>query len=74
MTVAAIGKSAKTWDRAQLEAALAYEQAHAARKGALSALESALAAQQEEGRLDGTQEGPRLVEERPRLEPASTSA
>ncbi len=46
MTVAAIGKAAKTWDRAQLEAAQAYEQDHAARKGALSALDSALAAQE----------------------------
>jgi large subunit ribosomal protein L21 len=43
LTVAAITKAAKTWDRAELEAALDYERAHAARKGAVSALESALA-------------------------------
>ncbi len=48
MTVAEIGKAAKTWDAAELEAAHAYEEAHAARKGALSALDSALAAQQKE--------------------------
>ena len=42
MTVAAVSESAKTWNRPMLEAALAYEQAHAARKGAISALESAL--------------------------------
>jgi large subunit ribosomal protein L21 len=48
MTVAAIGKAAKDWGRAELEAALAFEQDHAARKGALSALESALAAQEED--------------------------
>jgi large subunit ribosomal protein L21 len=48
LTVTAIGKSAKTWDQGELEAALAYEREHAARKGALSALESALAAETEE--------------------------
>ena len=48
LTVAEISKAAKTWDRAQLEAAHGYEQQHAARKGALSALESALAAQEED--------------------------
>jgi large subunit ribosomal protein L21 len=43
MTVAQISEGAKTtWNRPMLEAALAYEQAHAARKGAISALESAL--------------------------------
>ena len=42
MTVAQVGEGAKTWDHATLEAALAYEQANAARKGALAALESAL--------------------------------
>ncbi len=35
--------AAKGWSHTELEAALAYEQAHAARKGALSALETALA-------------------------------
>jgi large subunit ribosomal protein L21 len=42
MTVAQIADGAKTWNRPMLEAALAYEQAHAARKGALAALNSAL--------------------------------
>jgi hypothetical protein len=48
MTVAEIGKTAKSWDREQLEAAQAYEEAHAARKGAFAAIESALAALDEE--------------------------
>jgi large subunit ribosomal protein L21 len=47
MTVAQISAGAKTWNRPQLEAALAYEQANAARKGALAALESALKAKEE---------------------------
>ena len=42
LTVAAITAGAKTWDKAQLEAALAYEQEHGKRKGALAALEGAL--------------------------------
>jgi large subunit ribosomal protein L21 len=42
MTVAQIGEGAKSWDRPSLEAALAYEQAHAKRKGAFAALESAI--------------------------------
>jgi large subunit ribosomal protein L21 len=42
MTVAQVSEGAKAWDHATLEAALAYEQAHAARKGAVAALESAL--------------------------------
>jgi large subunit ribosomal protein L21 len=42
MTVAQVSEGAKTWNRPMLEAALAYEQAHAARKGAVTALESAL--------------------------------
>jgi large subunit ribosomal protein L21 len=42
MTVAQVNERAKTWDHATLEAALAYEQEHAARKGAISALQSAL--------------------------------
>ena len=47
MTVAQIGEGAKgTWNRPMLEAALAYEQAHAARKGAIAALESALKAKE----------------------------
>jgi large subunit ribosomal protein L21 len=48
MTVAEISEGAKTWNRPMLEAALTYEQAHAARKGAISALESALKAKEEE--------------------------
>ena len=47
MTVAAIAEGAPGWKRPQLEAALEYEQAHAKRKGALAALESALAAKEE---------------------------
>jgi large subunit ribosomal protein L21 len=47
MTVAQVSEGAKTWNRPMLEAALAYEQAHAARKGAISALESALKAKEE---------------------------
>jgi len=47
MTVAQIAAGAKEWNRPMLEAALAYEQAHAARKGAISALESALKAKEE---------------------------
>jgi len=42
LTVAAITAGAKTWTKPELEAALAYEQAHAKRKGALAALEGAL--------------------------------
>ena len=47
MTVAQVSEGAKTWNRPMLEAALEYEQAHAARKGAISALESALKAKDE---------------------------
>jgi large subunit ribosomal protein L21 len=46
MTVAQISEGAKTWNRPMLEAALEYEQAHAARKGAFAALESALKAKE----------------------------
>ena len=48
MTVAQVSDGAKTWNRPMLEAALEYEQAHAARKGAISALESALKAKEED--------------------------
>src|SRR5215212_7445706 len=48
MTVAQVSADAKTWDRPQVEAALAYEREHANRKGATAALESALAATEEE--------------------------
>jgi large subunit ribosomal protein L21 len=46
-TVAEITEKSKRWRVEQLEAALAYEQEHANRKGAIAALESALAAKQE---------------------------
>jgi large subunit ribosomal protein L21 len=42
MTVAQVSERAKSWDRPALEAALAYEMAHAKRKGAFAALESAI--------------------------------
>jgi large subunit ribosomal protein L21 len=48
LTVAAVSDGAKTWNRPMLVAALEYEQAHAARKGAISALESALKAKEED--------------------------
>jgi large subunit ribosomal protein L21 len=48
LTVAEVSEGAKTWNRPMLEAALEYEQAHAARKGALAALESAIAKKEEE--------------------------
>jgi large subunit ribosomal protein L21 len=47
LTVAAITQGAKEWNRPMLEAALEYEQAHGARKGAIAALESALKAKEE---------------------------
>jgi large subunit ribosomal protein L21 len=47
MTVAQVSDGAKTWNRPMLEAALAYEQAHAARKGAIAAIESALKAKED---------------------------
>ena len=43
LTVAAIKKQSPGWSRPMLDAALAYEQAHGKRKGALAALESAIA-------------------------------
>ena len=43
LTVADVTEGAKTWNRPMLEAALAYEQANANRKGAVSALEAAIA-------------------------------
>jgi large subunit ribosomal protein L21 len=42
MTVAQIAADAKTWDHEAVEAALAYEQEHGRRKGALAALETSL--------------------------------
>ena len=46
-TVAEINDKAKRWKLEQLEAALEFERAHANRKGAITALESAIAAKQE---------------------------
>jgi hypothetical protein len=48
MTVAQITDGAKSWNHPMLDAALQYERAHAARKGAIAALESALKAKDEE--------------------------
>ena len=47
LTVAQITEAAPGWRRPMLEAALEYEREHANRKGAVSALESALAAKEE---------------------------
>jgi large subunit ribosomal protein L21 len=47
MTVAEISEAAPRWRRPMLEAALEYERAHAARKGAIGALEHALAEKEE---------------------------
>jgi large subunit ribosomal protein L21 len=47
LTVADISEKSKRWKSEQLEAALEYEREHANRKGAIAALESALAAKQE---------------------------
>jgi large subunit ribosomal protein L21 len=49
MTVADVKSAAGGWDLAELEAALEHERAHGQRKGALAALESAAAANAEEG-------------------------
>ena len=46
-TVADINEKSKRWKLEQLEAALDYERANANRKGAIAALESAIAAKQE---------------------------
>ena len=43
LTVAAIKEQVPSWNRPMLEAALEYEQGHAKRKGALAAIEAALA-------------------------------
>jgi hypothetical protein len=42
MTIAQLSEAAGGWSRKQLEAALEYERSGKARKGALTALESAL--------------------------------
>ena len=46
LTVAEIKEASSGWNRPMLEAALEYEQAHAQRKGAVAAIESALAAKE----------------------------
>jgi hypothetical protein len=43
LTVAAVKEQSAGWNRLMLEAALEYEQAHGKRKGAIAALEAALA-------------------------------
>jgi large subunit ribosomal protein L21 len=48
LTVAEIKSASAEWNRPMLEAALEYEQAHGKRKGAVAAIESALAAKEEE--------------------------
>jgi large subunit ribosomal protein L21 len=48
-TVADIAEKSKRWKLEQVEAALAYEKENANRKGAISALETVLAAKQEKG-------------------------
>jgi large subunit ribosomal protein L21 len=47
LTVAQIKEAAGSWRRPQLEAALEFEQAGAARKGAIAAIEAALAEKEE---------------------------
>jgi large subunit ribosomal protein L21 len=47
LTVAGVAEAASVWRRPMLEAALEFERANAARKGAIAALESALAAREE---------------------------
>ena len=49
LTVAQIKEAASGWNRPMLEAALEYEHAHAARKGAVAAIESVLADKEGEG-------------------------
>jgi large subunit ribosomal protein L21 len=46
LTVAQIKEQSADWNRPMLEAALEFEQAHGKRKGALAAIESALAAKE----------------------------
>jgi large subunit ribosomal protein L21 len=47
MTVAEVSEGSKTWSGQELEAALEYETANAKRKGALTALESAITKKEE---------------------------
>jgi hypothetical protein len=46
-TIADIREKSKRWSLEQVEAALEYERAHANRKGAVAALEAAIAAKEE---------------------------
>jgi large subunit ribosomal protein L21 len=55
MTVAQVNTATKGWSVAELQAALEFEQANAARKGAISALESAKAKEEAE---EETEEAP----------------
>ena len=48
LTVAAIKEAAPGWNAPMLAAALEYEQGHAQRKGALAAIEAAIAAKEED--------------------------
>jgi large subunit ribosomal protein L21 len=48
LTVAEIKKTASSWEPEELSAALAYEQEHAKRKGAVAALEAAIADRKDE--------------------------
>ncbi len=47
MTIVEIKEGVEKWRRPQVEAALEFEHAHAARKGAIAALEAAIAAKEE---------------------------
>ena len=47
LTVAQIKEAAPGWNAPMLAAALEYEQAHGKRKGALAAIESAIAAKED---------------------------
>jgi large subunit ribosomal protein L21 len=49
LTIAQIKEASSSWNRTMLAAALEYEQAHANRKGAVAALEAALAGKEGDG-------------------------
>jgi large subunit ribosomal protein L21 len=48
MTVAEIKEGSESWNRPMLDAALEYEQAHGQRKGAIAAIEAAIAKKEED--------------------------
>lgn len=48
MTVVEVKEGSETWNRPMLEAALEYEQAHGQRKGAIAAIEAAIAKKEED--------------------------